>query len=66
MLYLAATPYSASTTLVAVREERQSKGALRRAGTEVALGQEGAAKASAVEDQARQGNVAEAPEDSQV
>ena len=66
VLYLSSTPYSASATLVAVREERQAKGALRRAGAEVAQGQEGAAKASAVEDQARQDNFAEAPEDSQV
>ena len=36
VLYLAATPYSASATLVAVREERQAKGALRRAGAEMA------------------------------
>ena len=66
VLYLAATPYSASAALVAVREERQAKGALRQAGAEVAQGQEGVAKASAVEDQARQDNVAKAPEDSQV
>ena len=31
VLYLAATPYSASAALVAVREERQAKGALRQA-----------------------------------
>ena len=66
VLYLAATPYSASAALVAVREERQAKGALRQAGAEVAQGHEGATKASAMEDQAQQGNIAEAPEDSQV
>ena len=31
VLYLAATPYSASATLVAIREEHQAKGASRRA-----------------------------------
>ena len=31
VLYLAATPYSASAALVAVREEHQAKGASRRA-----------------------------------
>ena len=66
VLYLAATPYSASAALVAVWEERQAKGAPRQAKAEVARGQEGAAKASTVEGQARQGGVAEAPEDSQV
>ena len=66
VLYLVATPYSASAALVAVREERQAKGPLRRARAEVAQGQEGTTKASAVEDQALQGNIAEAPEDSQV
>ena len=66
VLYLAATPYSASAALVAVREERQAKGAPRQAGAEVAQGQEGIARASVGEDQARQGNIAEAPEDSQV
>ena len=34
VLYLAATPYSASAALVPVREEHQTKGALRRATTE--------------------------------
>ena len=66
VLYLAAIPYSASAALVVVREERQAKGALRQAGAEVAQGQEGAAKASAAKDQAQQGNIAKAPEDSQV
>ena len=66
VLYLAATPYSASAALVAVREERQAKGALRQAGAEVAQGQEGAAKPLAAEDQAQQGNIAEAHEDGQV
>ena len=47
VLYLAATPYSASAALVAVWEERQAKGALRQAGAKVVQGQEGAAKASA-------------------
>ena len=41
VLYLAATPYSASAALVAVREERKAKGALRQAEAEVAQGQEG-------------------------
>ena len=36
VLYLAATPYSASAALVAIREERQAKGAPRQAGAEVA------------------------------
>ena len=62
VLYLAATPYSAGTALVAVREERQAKGTLRQAGAKVVQGQEGAAKASAAEDQAQQDNVAETPE----
>ena len=66
LLYLAATPYSASAALVVVREERRTKGAPRQAKAEVARGQEGAAKASAVEGQARQGGVAEAPEDTRV
>ena len=66
VLYLAATPYSASAALVAVRKERQAKGAPHEAGAEVAQGQEGIARASVGEDQARQGNIAEAPEDSQV
>ena len=47
VLYLAATPYSASATLVAVREEHQAKGAPRRATTEMAQDQEGAARAAA-------------------
>ena len=66
MLYLAATLYSASAALVAVREERQAKGALCQAAAEVVQGQEGAAKASVAEGQARQGDVAETAEDSQV
>ena len=66
VLYLAATPYSASAALVAVREERQDKGVPRQARADAAQGQEGAAEPSAVEDQAQQGNIAEAPEDSQV
>ena len=52
VLYLAATPYSASAALVAVREERQDKGVLREARADAAQGQEGAAKPSAAEDQA--------------
>ena len=63
MLYLAATPYSASATLVAVREERKDKGAPRQARVDAAQGQEGASKPSAAGDQAQQGNIAEAPED---
>lgn len=66
VLYLAATPYSASTALLAVREERQVKGAPRQAKAEVARGQEGAAKASAMEGKAQQGGVTEAPEDTRV
>ena len=66
VLYLAATPYSANAVLVAVREERQAKGAPRQARAEVVRGQEGAAKASAVEGQAQQGGIAEAPKDNQV
>ena len=61
VLYLAATPYSVSAALVAVQEERQAKGTLRQAGAKVVQGQEGATKASAAEDQARQDNVAETP-----
>ena len=53
VLYLSATPYSASAALVAVWEEHQTKGAPRQAKAEVAQGQEGATKASAVEGQAR-------------
>ena len=63
VLYLAATPYSASAALVAVREERQDKGLSRQARADAAQGQEGASEPSAAEDQAQQGNIAEAPED---
>ena len=42
VLYLAATPYSASAALVAIREERQAKGVLRQVEAEVVQGQEGA------------------------
>ena len=66
VLYLAATPYSASAALVAVREERQAKGAPRQAKAEVVRGQEGATKASALEGQAQQGGVTKAPEDTRV
>ena len=38
VLYLAATPYSASAALVAVREERQAKDALHQARAEVVQG----------------------------
>ena len=65
VLYLVTTPHSASAALVAVREERQAKGAPRQAKAEVVRCQEGAAKASAVEDQAQQGSIAEALEDGQ-
>ena len=63
VLYLAATPYSASAALVAVREERQDKGVSRQARADAAQSQEGAAKPSTTEDQAQQGSIAEAPED---
>ena len=66
VLYLPATPYSASAALVAVREERQDKGAPCQARADAAQGQEGAAEPSAAEDQAQQGNIVEAPEDGQV
>ena len=66
VLYLAATPYSASAALVVVQEERQVKGAPRQAKAEVAQGQEGATKALAVEGKAQQGGVGEAPEDTRV
>ena len=66
VLYLAATAYSASAALVAVREERQDKGVPHQARADAARGQEGAAKPSAAKDQAQQGNIAEAPEDDQV
>ena len=63
MLYLAATPYSASAALVAIREEHQAKGALHRATAEMTQDQEGAAGAAvaSMEDQARQDNVTETP-----
>src|SRR3954469_10327709 len=65
VLYLAATPYSASAALVAVREEHQAKGAPREATppTRMTQDQEGATRAVAAstEDQARQDNVAEIP-----
>ena len=66
VLYLAATPYSASAALVAVWEERKDKGVPCQARADTARGQEGAAKPSAPEDQAQQGSIAEAPEDGQV
>ena len=66
VLYLAATTYSASAALVAVREERQVKGAPCQAKAEVARGQEGARNASVVEGQAQQGGAAEAPGDTRV
>ena len=66
VLYLAATPYTASAALVAVREEHQDKGVPRQARADAAQGQQGVAKPSAAEDQAQQGNIAEAPEDGQV
>ncbi len=49
VLYIAATPYSASATLVAVREEHQAKGASCRATppAEMTQDQEGAARAVA-------------------
>ena len=65
VLYLAATPYSTSAALVAVREERQDKGVPRQARADAAPGQEGTAGPSAAEDQAQQGNIAEAREDGQ-
>ena len=66
VLYLAATPYSASAALVAVQEERQDKGVPRQARADAAQGQEGEVEPSAAEDQAQQGNITEAPEDGQV
>lgn len=57
LFYLAATPYSASAALVAVREERQDKG---RADT--TPGRRGAAKPSVAEDLAQQSNIAKALE----
>ena len=45
VLYLAATPYTASAALVAVLEERQAKGTPRQAGAKVAQGQGGVARA---------------------
>ena len=61
LFYLAATPYSASAALVAVREERQDKG---RADT--TSGRRSAVKPSAAEDLAQQSNIAKAPEGSHV
>ena len=58
VLYLAATPYSASAALVTVREEHQAKGASCRATppAERTQDQKGAtrAAAAATEDQAQQ------------
>lgn len=48
LLYLAATPYSASVALVVVREERQDKGR-----ADAARGQRGPTKPSAAEDLAQ-------------
>ena len=57
VLYLAATPYSTSAALVAVREEHQAKGVPRQATPPTGMTQdrEGAARAVAasIEDQAR-------------
>ena len=65
VLYLAATPYSASVALVAVQEEHQAKGASRRATppAETTQDQEGAARAVAAstEDQAWQDGAAKIP-----
>ena len=63
VLCLAATPYSASATLVAVREEHQAKGTLHRATTEAMQDQEGAARAVAAptEDQAQQDDAVKTP-----
>ena len=66
VLYLAATPYSASAALVAVREESQDKGVSRQARADAAQGQEGTPEPSAAKAQARQGSIAETPEDGQV
>ena len=67
VLYLAATPYSTSAALVAVREERQAKGALRQATAELTQDQEGTAGAAtaSTEDQARQDNVTKIPASNQ-
>ena len=67
VLYLAATPYSASAALVAVREEHQAKGALRRATTEAMQDQEGAARAvvAPTEDQAQQDAATKIPANNQ-
>ena len=65
VLYLAATPYSASAVLVLVREEHQAKGASRQATPPAGMtqDQEGAARAiaAATEDQARQGDAVGIP-----
>ena len=50
MIYLAATPYSASAALVAVREERQAKADSATTPTVAAQGQEGLARATASAD----------------
>ena len=65
VLYLAATPCSASAALVAVREEHQAKSASRQAMSpaEMMQDQEGTARgiAAATEDQARQDDTVEIP-----
>ena len=50
MLYLAATPYSASAALVAVREERRAKVVPAAAPAEAEQSQEGLAKTTTAED----------------
>ena len=50
VLYLAATPYSASAALVAVREERRVKAATAVTPTTAAQSQEGLARATASAD----------------
>ena len=63
MLYLAATPYSASAALVAVRKERQASAAVALP-AKVEQGQEGLAEttSSAEKDQPRQGSAPGAEE----
>ena len=64
MLYLAATPYSASTALVVVRAERRAKAVPAAASAKAKQGQECLAKASTAADgdQPQQGDAPRAEE----
>ena len=66
VLYLAATPYSASAALVAVREERKDKSVPRQARADAAQGQKAHQSHPRWKIKLGRTNVAEAPEDSRV